>query len=111
MPLNEVLSITVSFKREFFSFCGKVTKYTVENSHFCCLKELGHAVSLKVRQRDMLLLLPSWEMWVGILWEMKFIPHISVVQLLTSKILYTVLSHAACDRTLFCVLASGNVSV
>ena len=31
---------------EFFSFCGNVTQYAVKNSHFCCLKELGHAVSL-----------------------------------------------------------------
>ena len=29
------MSITVSLKREFFSFCGNVTQYTVKNSHFC----------------------------------------------------------------------------
>ena len=43
-PLSE-MSITVSLKREFVSFCGNVTQYTVKNSLFC-LKELGHAVSL-----------------------------------------------------------------
>ena len=57
-------------------FCGNVTQYTVKNSHFCCLKELGHAASLcncslmppnekKIGQRDMFLLLTSWEIRVG----------------------------------------------
>ena len=86
------MSITFSLKREFFSFCGDVTQYTVKNSHFCCLKELGHAVSLfncslmppnekQIGQRDMLLLLTSLEMQVGnfLVHRMKFIPHISVV--------------------------------
>ena len=40
MPLSE-MSISVSLKREFFSFCGNVTQYTVRNSHFC-LKELAN---------------------------------------------------------------------
>ena len=92
MPLSE-MSIIVSLKREFFSFCGNVTQYTVKNSHFCCLKELGHAVSLfncslmlpnekQIGQRYMLLLLTPLEMQVGnfsLGHRMKFIPHISVV--------------------------------
>jgi len=28
-----------------YHFWGNVMQYAVKNSHFCCLKELGHAVS------------------------------------------------------------------
>ena len=100
MPLSEVISITVSFKREFFSFCVNVTQCADENSHCFRLKELGHAVSLfncslmlpsekQIRQRDMLLLTSSIHLRLSIhgrcgleiFWGMKFIPLISIVHI------------------------------
>ena len=68
MPLSEVISITVSFKREFCSFCvmsrnAQLKIHIAAVSLFNC--SLMPPNEKQIRQRDMLLLLTSWEMLVG----------------------------------------------
>ena len=51
MSLSEMMTPSPSLSNGSSSqpenyFCVNVTEYTVNNSRFCCLKELGHAVRL-----------------------------------------------------------------